>query len=90
MSLVPSGWRPPRSVVTLGVIVLLDLVVDALFAHATRTAGLLSPGGKPHVGVLALGVAAIVLRLAVGFVVPTVAVALGVVRLAERFGTRRR
>jgi hypothetical protein len=41
-----------------------------LFAWATRTQGLLSPGGAPHLGVVALGLVYLVVRVAVRFGLP--------------------
>lgn len=74
---------PRRAWSLLGVVVLY-LAVGQIFACETRTAGLLSPGGAPHYGVLALGAAYLLLRVVARFVVPGLAVFWGVRALAER------
>jgi len=62
------------------------LVVGWIFAWASRTRGLLSPGGSPHVETLALGVLYVLLRVAVRFGVPAL-VAGALVHLGVSFIT---
>jgi hypothetical protein len=50
-----------------------------LFEHETRTRGLVTPGGTPNLGVLALGAAYLTARITVRFGVPAL-VAVAAVR----------
>lgn len=83
----------PRSVWTAGAIVAAYLAAELLFAYVTRTSGLLSPSGTPHLGVLAIGAVFLGLRLAAYFLAPAIAAygVLGVIlsRAARRRSTRR-
>ena len=73
--------RPARLVLALAP---AYVVLEWLFARAVVHEGLLTPGGSPRAGVVALGVACVVARVAARFGIPA-AVAFAVVsELAPR------
>jgi hypothetical protein len=65
-------------------------VARLAFAALTEDGGLLTPEGKPSLGVAALGVAVLVLRLAVVFGIPGLLVYRGVTRLLGEGAVRGR
>lgn len=79
----------PTAAWALGALVATYLALGWLFARETQVRGLLSPGGTPNLDVVAIGGAYLLVRVAVRFGVPLVAV-LAVTRpLIARFAARR-
>jgi Co/Zn/Cd efflux system component len=65
------------------VLLVVYLALEVAFWLLTRSRGLLSPGGAPHLDVLGLGVLFLLARLAVRFTVPAL-IAYGVVTAGAR------
>jgi Co/Zn/Cd efflux system component len=87
---VARKLRVPWTLWIAGAIVAVYLAVEELFAYETRTTGLLSPGGHPHFGVLACGLAFLALRMAARFVAPGLVVWTGVAAALDRAWLGRR
>jgi len=68
------AWaRGSRALRRMAVLVVTYVVMGLAFSIATRARGLFSPGGAPHLDVVALGVVYLVTRIAVRFVLPGLA-----------------
>lgn len=63
-----------RKALPYGIGMILYLACSQLFAYASAREGLVSPTGTPHFGVLLLGIASIVARVTVLFVLPFIGV----------------
>jgi hypothetical protein len=82
----PEPRRIPRALIAAVTPVLLYGLLAWSFAASTRHGGLLTPEGAPSTGLLALGLAVLLLRLGILFVLlPVVAY-----RLVVRLGATRR
>jgi hypothetical protein len=86
----PRRARLPRALVVALLLLALYGLLFWIFAVATRHGGLLTPEGAPSPGLLALGLAVLLLRLVVLFVVPPVLVYRLIVRLLGGVGPSAR
>jgi hypothetical protein len=66
------------------------LLLEWLFAYVTQTEGLLTPGGRPNLDVLAIGAAYLGTRLVVLGCLPVFAVFAASLRVAEIVVAKRR
>jgi hypothetical protein len=76
--------RGSRALRRLAVLVVTYVVLGLAFSFATRARGLFSPGGSPHLDVVALGVVYLVIRIAVRLVLPGLAAYLIAARAIDR------
>jgi hypothetical protein len=79
--------RVPRIVWVLAGVVVVYLASEYIFAAATRSVGLLSPGGVPNYSVIVLGAVYVALRVTVRLVVPGAIVFLVVQSLASHLAS---
>ena len=77
-----ASWLASRVAIPLAVYLLLEWV----FARVTLSDGLLTPGGLPNLGVVAIGAAYLALRIFVHLGLPVVAVLAVVRAVRERSG----
>ena len=71
-------------------LVVVYVVLGGAFSFASRSRGLLSPGGAPHLDVVVLGIVYLLTRVAVRFAVPGLVAYLLAARAIDRLrGTRR-
>jgi len=76
--------RGSRALRRIAALVVTYVVLGLAFSFATRSRGLLSPGGSPHPDVIALGIVYLVTRITVRFVLPGLAAYLIAASAIER------
>ena len=76
--------RGSRALRRIAALLVAYLVLGWVFAFATRSRGLLAPGGSPHLDMVALGVVYLVARFAVRFGLPGLVAYLIAVRVIDR------